>query len=78
MMKKRMRISSSEQKLVAVGRMMAGENVSRLARELKLRRKLLYEWRDHLRAGGPAALRQPGRPRQAVAVGKARGGAGEA
>src|SRR5258706_13161646 len=44
--------------------MAAGDNFCALARELKLRRKLLYEWRDQLRAGGPAALRSPGRPRK--------------
>lgn len=35
----------------AVERMVAGENVSALARELSVRRKLLYAWRDALRAG---------------------------
>lgn len=49
-------------KEAAVKRMAAGENVSTLARELALRRKLLYEWRDVLRNGG--ALRSAGRPRK--------------
>ena len=39
-------------KLSVLNRMAAGENVSALARELKLRRKLLYQWRDQLRRGG--------------------------
>jgi transposase-like protein len=49
-------------KLAALRRMVAGENVSALARELKLRRKLLYAWRDSFRAGGAEALRTRGRP----------------
>lgn len=53
-------------KLSVLNRMAAGENVSALARELKLRRKLLYQWRDQLRRGGPTALRTRGRPRKAV------------
>jgi len=55
-------------KLSVLNRMAAGENVSALARELKLRRKLLYQWRDRLRRGGPAALRTRGRPRKAVSA----------
>src|ERR1043166_2785038 len=51
-------------KVAAINRMVAGENVCALARELSLRRKLLYEWRDALRGGGPEALRSPGRPRK--------------
>jgi len=47
--------------------MLRGENVSELARELEVRRKDLYLWRDHFRAGGPEALRGVGRPRK-VAV----------
>lgn len=53
-------------KLSVLNRMAAGENVSALARELKVRRKLLYQWRDQLRHGGPAALRTVGRPRKAA------------
>lgn len=60
------RVFSREFKLSVLNRMAAGENVSALARELKLRRKLLYQWRDQLRRGGPAALRIRGRPRKAV------------
>ena len=44
---------SREYRLAALRRMEAGENVSGLARELKLRRKLLYAWRDNFRGGGP-------------------------
>ena len=60
------RLFSREFKLAALRRMEAGENVSGLARELKLRRKLLYAWRDNFRGGGPEALRTRGRPRKVV------------
>ncbi len=73
---KRSRVFSREFKLEALSRMEAGENISRLARELGVRRKLLYEWRDAWRAGGEAALRPPGRPRKGVAVVGARDGGG--
>jgi len=53
---------SREFKLAALARMEAGENVSALARELDVRRKYLYQWRDRFRAGGPIALRSRGRP----------------
>jgi transposase-like protein len=36
--KKKARVFTREEKLAAIRRMMAGENVSALARELKLRR----------------------------------------
>lgn len=58
-------------KLSVLNRMAGGENVSALARELKLRRKLLYQWRDQLRRGGPSALRTRGRPRKAVLAAEA-------
>ena len=73
---KRSRVFSRGFKLEAVARMDAGENVSRLARELGVRRKLLYEWRDAWRAGGEAALRPPGRPRKGVRVVGAKKGSG--
>ena len=56
---------SREFKLAALSRMAAGENVSALARELGIRRKYLYQWRDRFRAGGPVALRSRGRPTKA-------------
>jgi|SRR5947209_11928811 len=45
-----------------VKRMLGGESPSALSRELTIRRKLLYEWRDQYRRGGAALLRTPGRP----------------
>lgn len=68
------RVFGREFKLGIVRRMLAGENVSALARELKFRRKDLYVWRDRFLAGGPEALHGPGRPRKAERT-AARGGA---
>src|SRR5258706_12203899 len=68
------RVFSREFKLAVLRRMLAGENVSALARELKLRRKLLYAWRDNFRSGGPEALRTRGRPRKAVGMAAAEAG----
>lgn len=56
-------------KLKVIERMAAGENVSALARELAVKRELLYRWRDAFRGGGELALRsRRGRPRRAEAV----------
>jgi len=52
---------SREFKLAALARMAAGENVSALARELGVRRKCLYQWRERFHLGGPVALRSRGR-----------------
>src|SRR5882724_6580888 len=68
MPKKLIRVFSREFKLRVVGRMLAGENVSALAREVKVLRKDLYAWRGRFRSGGPEALRGRGRPRKAEAV----------
>ena len=68
------RVFSREFKLSALSRMEAGENVSALSRELGIRRKLLYQWREAFRSGGPEALRGRGRPGKAVAVGPPVGG----
>jgi transposase len=68
------RVFSREFKLGIVRRLLAGENVSALARELKFSRKDLYVWRDRFLAGGPEALRGRGRPRKAEAADLAAGG----
>src|SRR3982074_3670789 len=65
MSKKKFRVKSRKFKLAAVSRMLAGENVSALARELKVLRKDLYVWRKRFRSGGPEALRGRGRPPKA-------------
>ena len=69
------RVFSREFKIGIVCRMQAGENVSALARELKMTRKDLYAWRDRFQAGGPEALRGRGRPSKAEAAGLAASGA---
>ncbi len=56
------RVFSPKFKAEAVRRMQAGESPSALAKALKLRRKLLYEWRDAVLAGKP--LRTAGRPKK--------------
>jgi transposase-like protein len=68
MSKKAIRVFSREFKLKVVRRMLAGENVSALARELKVLRKDLYVWRKRFRSGGPDALRGRGRPPKAVSA----------
>jgi transposase len=69
------RVFSREFKVGIVCRMLAGENVSALARELKMTRKDLYVWRDRFQAGGPEALHGRGRPSKAEAAGLAASGA---
>jgi len=68
MSKRTIRSFSREFKLKVVRRMLAGENVSALARELKVLRKDLYVWRDRFRSGGPEALRGRGRPPKAASA----------
>ena len=65
MSKSSRRIYPCSFKLMAVRRMEGGTNVSRLARELKVRPHMLYAWRDKVRAHGPKGLRNPGRPGRA-------------
>jgi len=55
-----------EVKVATVQRLLSGERVTVLARELKVFPRLLYAWRDLFRAGGAEALRTPGRPRKAL------------
>ena len=62
------RVFSRAFKLSAVRRMLAGENVSALSRELLVLRKDLYKWRDNFRARGPTGLRPRGRPRKASLI----------
>jgi transposase len=49
-------------KQAALARLAAGESVAAVARDLQLRGRLLYAWRDKVRQGGPAALRGAGPP----------------
>jgi transposase len=69
--RKKARVFSREFKLGAVERMLAGESPSALARELHVRRKLLYAWKDAYLVGGVEALRKRGRPRKDQVFGMA-------
>jgi transposase len=53
-------------KQAALARLAAGESVAEVARDLQLRGRLLYAWRDKVRQGGPGALRGRGRPRKSA------------
>jgi transposase len=66
---KKVRQFSSEFKLKAVERLVAGESASVLAREFKVVRKLLYYWKDAYISEGPDGLRKVGRPRKDRRVG---------
>ena len=59
---------SREFKLEAVRRILAGEQVRALSKELMVLRKDLYAWRKLFRAGGAEALRPLGRPRKGDGV----------
>lgn len=61
------RIFLPEVKLSTVKRILAGEDIRKLARELKVRRTFLYRWKDLYRKGGAAAFKaQRGRPAKPV------------
>lgn len=58
-MTKKKGVWSRDLKMSAVRRMLAGENTTALAKELKVRRTILYRWRDSYRKDGAKAF--PGR-----------------
>ena len=62
-MAKERRQFSREFKLEALARFETAGNVRALAKELGIRRELLYDWREKFQAGGAEALRSSGRPR---------------
>ena len=64
---RRFRVYSREFKEAAVRRILSGEKVQAVADELRLRRQLLYTWRDYYEQGGVDALVPRGRPPRAVA-----------
>ncbi len=66
MSKEQARVFSRAFKVAAVNRMLSGENVTALARQLGVRRNLLYNWRQAMRRAGVAGLRNAGRPRAGV------------
>jgi len=53
---KKKRVWSRDVKISAVKRMLAGENTTALAKELKVRRTILYRWRDSYREDGAKAF----------------------
>jgi transposase len=62
-MKKKAKSYSTDFKQEAVRRMAQAETIIGLAKDLGVRRKLLYQWRDQFRAEGRAGLeRRRGRP----------------
>jgi transposase-like protein len=59
---------SREFKLKVIARLDGGERGSDLARELSIKRTIIYRWRDAVRRGGKLALRsKAGRPNKAEA-----------
>ena len=74
MPKKKYRVFSRALKIDTVKRMLRGENVSALTRELKISRAVLYRWKDAYREEGSGAFRRKaGRPpKNAPGVAKAR------
>jgi transposase len=64
---RRFRIYSREFKEAAVRRILAGERIAAVARDLRLKSQLLYAWRDLYEHGGADALVARGRPRKAEA-----------
>lgn len=66
MPKKKSRVFDRATKLETVKRMLRGENVSALTRELKIARAVLYRWKDQYREDGLQAFRRKaGRPPKA-------------
>jgi transposase len=55
--KSKLRCFTAEFKASVVQRMLAGESVSRLSREVKVKRQVLYRWRDAHRKEGLARPR---------------------
>lgn len=59
---KKRQVRPPDFKEAAVRRMIAGERVTQLSRELKVKRSLLYRWRTAYRKEGAAGFRPIGRP----------------
>jgi transposase len=64
MSERKRRAYNREFKLAVVERMMAGESVAALSRELGVAGSLFHKWCGHFRRGGPQALRPACRPRK--------------
>ena len=61
--KKKRERRTAEFKEAVVQRILAGEPVSRLSREVKVKRSLLYRWRNAYRKEGISGLRPIGCPK---------------
>jgi transposase-like protein len=59
-----MRVYSRELRMQVVRRILEGEKVPALSKELGIHRKLLYEWMRRVNEGGESNLRERGRPRK--------------
>ena len=68
MSKSKRRVFSREFKASAVRRIMSGESVAALSRELRVPCGHLYKWCGHFRLGGAEALRPACRPRKGFGV----------
>jgi hypothetical protein len=66
-MTKKYRYFAEEAKKAAVKRIVEGEPVLAVARDIGANRGRLYEWYHKYREGGPEGLRRVGRPRKAEA-----------
>ena len=68
MFKGKRRAFSREFKVSAVKRLIAGESVAALSRELRVPSGHLYKWCRHFQQGGAEALRPACRPRKGFGV----------
>ena len=66
-----MRVFSTEFKESTVLRLEAGERISSVSDELKIKRKLLYEWRAAYRAMGVAGLNRKRGPKKGLSAARA-------
>jgi transposase-like protein len=77
MEKRKAKRYSPEFKVAAVRRMQAGESASRLAKELGVLRKLLYQWKQRVQEGGEANIQgRRGRPSNVEAAEKTQSSSG--
>ena len=62
MSKKKYRVFDRETKIGTVKRMLRGENISALTRELKISRAVLYRWKDQGLGTNPVKARVQAKP----------------
>ena len=71
-----MRFYSHDFRVHVVRRILDGEAVAALSKELDIHPKVLYEWKKRVNEGGESNLRKRGRPRKSDAIGRDARGAG--